>query len=215
MANPKGQTLIIQLYVYKIMRLISEFLNRLFKQLGSLVVCFGMFTNHILIFFFMTTSIIFNFEKDANIDNWVIVNDVVMGGRSTADFHLNEEGNGFFSGEVSLENNGGFASLRYRFNEIKTKGYQIVQLKIKGDGKSYQFRVKSSKYDRHSYIYKFQTNKEWQVIDIPLKKMIPSFRGYQLNIPNYDADQIEELAFLIGNKKAEKFELEIKHISLK
>jgi len=163
----------------------------------------------------MTTPIIFNFEKDVNIDNWVIVNDVVMGGRSTADFKLDEKGNGVFKGHVSTENNGGFASLRYRFNEIKTKGFTAIQLKVKGDGKRYQFRIKDAAYERHSYIYHFETTGKWQMVTIPLSEMTPSFRGYQLDIPNFEADKFEELAFLIGNKKNEDFEILIDEIILK
>jgi hypothetical protein len=163
----------------------------------------------------MTTSIIFNFEKDANIDNWVIVNDVVMGGRSTAQFKLDDKGNGVFKGHVSLENNGGFASLRYRFDAMVVENFKYIKMKVKGDGKRYQFRIKASAYDRHSYICYFDTNKEWQNITIPIHELFPSFRGYQLDMPNFDKAQIEEIAFLIGNKKEEKFQLEIDKIELK
>lgn len=174
-----------------------------------------MFSNQLIIFLLMSTSIIFSFDKDSNIDNWRIVNDVVMGGRSSAAFELDENGHGVFTGNVSLENNGGFASVRYRFPEVKVNHHKSIQLKVKGDGKRYQFRIKASRYDRHSYIVYFDTNEKWQTITIPLAEMYPTFRGYQLDIPNFEADQIEEIAFLIGNKKAEQFELSIKSIFLK
>lgn len=45
--------------------------------------------------------------------------------------------------------------------------------------------------------------------------MYPTFRGRKLDSPNYSADGIEEIAFLIGNKRAESFKLEIDAISLK
>lgn len=56
----------------------------------------------------MNSKTIFNFNKKANIQNWVIVNDLVMGGKSTSNFKLDIDGNGVFEGDVSLENNGGF-----------------------------------------------------------------------------------------------------------
>lgn len=37
-----------------------------------------------------------------------------MGGKSSGDFYINESGNGVFEGFVSLANNGGFSSVRYR-----------------------------------------------------------------------------------------------------
>ena len=173
-----------------------------------------MFANQLIIFLLMSTSIIIDFDKEANIDNWRIVNDVVMGGKSTAAFQLNENGHGVFSGNVSLENNGGFASVRYRFPKIIVKNYKNIKLKVKGDGKRYQFRIKASQNDRHSYIQYFETNKEWPTITIPLSEMYPTFRGYTLDIPNFEADKIEEIAILIGNKKAEDFEIIIDSIVL-
>ena len=63
---------------------------------------------------------IFNFNKTSNINNWQVVDDVVMGGLSSGTFSINQQGNGIFKGAVSLENNGGFSSVRYRFNKIST-----------------------------------------------------------------------------------------------
>ena len=168
----------------------------------------------VFIISYSSTMVLFDFNSKSDIANWVIVDDVVMGGRSNGDFKLNSQGHGVFSGVVSLENNGGFSSLRYRFDTKKVKGYTKAILKIKGDGKSYQFRTKSSRYDRHSYIATFTTSGKWQTIEIALSDMYPAFRGYQLDIPNYPAESLEEIAFLIGNKKAESFQLEIDRITI-
>ncbi len=159
--------------------------------------------------------VLFDFDTKSDISNWKILDDVVMGGRSNGSFKLNANGHGVFSGAVSLENNGGFSSLRYRFTEKKVKGYTKAVLTIKGDGKSYQFRTKSSAYDRHSYIAKFTTSGKWETIEIKLSDMYPAFRGYSLDIPNYPAETLEEIAFLIGNKKAESFELQIDSVVFK
>jgi len=158
--------------------------------------------------------VLFDFNAKSDISDWTIVNDVVMGGKSEANFTLNAKGHGVFSGAISLENKGGFSSLRYRFSEKKVKGYTKAILRIKGDGKNYQFRAKSNTYDRHSYIAKFATTGKWQTIEINLYDMYPAFRGYELDIPNYEAQTLAEIAFLIGNKKAESFELEIDSIIL-
>jgi hypothetical protein len=160
------------------------------------------------------SNTIFDFNETSDTNNWRIVDDVVMGGRSSGTFCLDKEGNGVFEGRVSLENNGGFSSLRYRFNKISTKQYSKITLKIKGDGKTYQFRVKSKSSDYYSYISYFDTTKNWKTIEISLSDMYPAFRGRKLNIPNYDNESIEEIAFLIGNKKAENFKLEIDTIVL-
>lgn len=157
---------------------------------------------------------LFNFNTDSDLNNWRIVDDVVMGGRSGGNFKLNSDGHGQFYGDVSLKNNGGFSSVRYNFETIIASEYKSFQLRIKGDGKSYQFRVKSSSRQRYSYINTFTTSGNWETITIPFTKMYPSFRGYELNQPNYDGIQMEEIAFLISNKKEESFRLLIDAITL-
>lgn len=159
---------------------------------------------------------IFQFSHDSSLDNWYIMDDVVMGGRSNGSMELNDEGHGEFAGHVSLENNGGFSSVRFRIDDalVNIEGHNICKLRIKGDGKSYQFRTKRSPSQRYSYIYEFTTTGEWETIDIPLIDMYPSFRGYRLDRSNYTADSLGEIAFLISNKKNENFKLLIESIVL-
>jgi NADH dehydrogenase [ubiquinone] 1 alpha subcomplex assembly factor 1 len=164
---------------------------------------------------FQSPNVIFKFESGSSTKGWQIVDDRVMGGRSQGNFSVNSEGFGVFEGYVTTENNGGFSSLRYNFDGIKTAGFEFIVLRIKGDGKSYQFRLKSSDNQRQSYIYTFSTTGLEQDIIISLKDFYPSFRGRILDMPNFDADQIEQIAFLIGNKTKELFSLKIKSISLK
>ncbi len=161
------------------------------------------------------SMIIIDFNTKSDIQNWVVTDDVVMGGVSSGTFSLNDEGFGVFSGSISLENNGGFSLLRYQFEKIKTKGCSKIIIKLRGDGKQYQFRMKSNSEELHAYIVPFSTSGEWQEIEISIKTMIPTFRGRQLNMPNFSNDYIEEIGFLIGNKKAEKFKLLIEKIELK
>ena len=157
---------------------------------------------------------IFDFSNDSDISSWQVVNDTVMGGRSDASFQLNDEGYGVFSGHVSLENNGGFSSLQYPFEAIAVNPNQKIRLRLKGDGKNYQFRVKNKTATAYSYIYEFETSAEWQTVDIILNQMSPQYRGQKLKRPNFDKDQIEQITFLIGNKKEQNFKLEIASIEL-
>lgn len=158
--------------------------------------------------------VIFDFNKESDISDWKVVNDAVMGGRSSSKFYLNEEGNGVFIGTVSLENNGGFSSLRHRFNQKKIAGYRKVSIRLKGDGKRYQFRAKTNKEDQQAYNSYFETTGEWQTVEIMLSALEPTFRGRKLNMPNFPADELEEVGFMIGNKVNEYFELVIDKIVL-
>ena len=167
------------------------------------------------IFSSMPSQVIFDFNKSAEIQNWLIVDDVVMGGKSSGTFNLNADGFGVFEGNISLDNNGGFSSVRYRFEKTLVKEYSTVHIKLRGDGKKYQFRIKAKSGDYYSYISPFQTTGEWQEIEIPLKEMYPSFRGRKLDQPNFSDDYIEEITFLIGNKKEEDLLLLIAKIELR
>jgi NADH dehydrogenase [ubiquinone] 1 alpha subcomplex assembly factor 1 len=164
---------------------------------------------------FQTPMVLVNFNNQSTITNWQIVDDAVMGGRSNGSFALNKAGFGVFSGTVSLENNGGFSMVQYRFNTKKVNAFTKVCIKLKGDGKAYQFRVKTNASDSHSYITSINTTGELQTIEILFESMYPAFRGRTLNMVNYPGEQMEMIAFLIGNKKAESFKLEIDSIVLK
>lgn len=157
---------------------------------------------------------LFDFKPNSDISNWKIIDDAVMGGRSNGHFKLNPKGYGEFSGHISLENNGGFSSLRYNFKTKSSSDYSKFILKIKGDGKNYQFRVKTKGSEDASYVYEFETTTDWMTIDIPFNKMHPQYRGRKLDQPNYPGKEMEEVTLLIGNKKEESFMLLIDWIKL-
>ncbi|WP_237144721.1 CIA30 family protein [Pontibacter pamirensis] len=162
----------------------------------------------------MNSLLLFDFSSSSDWSVWEIENDVVMGGNSTSELSRSEEGNAVFTGYVSLENDGGFASMQYHFEPKDISGYDKAVIRLKGDGKEYQFRIKANLNERASYVYTFKTSGEWQNIDIPLNKMEPTFRGNKLNQPNFNANKIQEIRFMIGNGKAENFRLEIDKIEL-
>lgn len=169
----------------------------------------------VLISSIMNTMILFDFSESSDLAGWQIVNDNVMGGISQSSFIKNKNENAVFKGSVSLDNNGGFCSVRTSFDPIMVKDFEKIIIRLKGDGKIYQIRIKSKRTDYHSYIAYFQTTGEWQETEIILNDMFPGFRGRKLEMPDFSDETIEEIAFLIGNKKEENFELEISRIALK
>ena len=158
---------------------------------------------------------LFDFTPGSDISDWRVVNDTVMGGVSSGQFQLNEAGHGEFSGHVSLENNGGFSSLRYDLPTVRVADYKTAVIRLRGDGKTYQFRVKSTDAERFSYVNEFTTSGEWEEIEIDLGNLYPQFRGQRLRRPNYPGETLSEVAFLIGNKKEQDFRLEIDWIRLR
>lgn len=167
-----------------------------------------------VLFFMIQPQLIFDFTHNTNTNDWKIIDDVVMGGRSSGRFSMDSNGNGIFSGDVSLENNGGFSSVQYQFNKINATQDSKVTIRLKGDGKEYQFRIKSNRSTYYSYITNFKTTGDWENIVIQLKDLYPSFRGQTMNMPNFAGNSIEEIVFLIGNKKNESFKLILDKIEM-
>jgi NADH dehydrogenase [ubiquinone] 1 alpha subcomplex assembly factor 1 len=62
---------------------------------------------HILVLMALLSSnqnskTVFEFNSACPIELWQVVDDVVMGGKSSGNFTLTEEGNGLFNGDVSI-----------------------------------------------------------------------------------------------------------------
>lgn len=159
--------------------------------------------------FYMTqnNTLLYDFKNDGQVADWHLVDDVVMGGKSDGQFGFVEEGYGLFSGNVSLANNGGFSSVRHNLDHRIKENDSAIMLKVKGDGKNYQFRIRHKRDSYYSYVYTFSTSGRWETIIIPLNEMYATYRGRRLDFDNFDQKSIEEIGFLIGNKKEERFRL--------
>ena len=143
---------------------------------------------------------------------WTIVNDDVMGGRSSSDLELTDEDTALFTGFVSLENNGGFASTRASFQSMDLSAYEGVTLRVRGDGRRYQLRFRmDGSFDGVAHGTEFETTKgEWTEISLPFDLFQPSFRGYRpRGAGPLDPARIRQMTFLIGDKKEGPFALEI------
>ncbi|SFW15392.1 CIA30 family protein [Cellulophaga fucicola] len=157
---------------------------------------------------------IIDFTSSTDSKEWHTITDAVMGGVSKSNFEVTINNLAIFNGHVSLDNNGGFAMVKHS-TSLHCKNYTTICITLKGDGKAYQFRIKENSETKHWFIAPFSTNGEWQTIEIKLSNMYAMFRGNKVDIPNFSAENINEIAFLIGNKTAEDFKLELKSIALK
>ena len=154
------------------------------------------------------------FSLAAGLGGWHVENDGVMGGRSQSQLAIDESGNAVFTGAVSLENDGGFASRQCDFDPIDVSGYRTIHLGLKGDGKRYQLRLDAEKNARHSYAADFPTRGDWQEIVVSFADLYPIRHGDRLDRPNYPDQTLARVQLLIGNGVAESFRLEIDRIWL-
>jgi len=165
----------------------------------------------------MKVLTLIDFKHATQSHNWEIVNDFVMGGISTGEFLITEDSSAVFRGKVSLENSGGFASVRVFSGEYDVSGFDGFLLMLRGDGKKYRFRVRTENdYDGVTYQMSFKTRaKEWMEIKIPLTQLQASFRGRKVSdAPPLDAGKIHRFGFLISDKQAGMFRLEIARIAV-
>lgn len=159
---------------------------------------------------------LFDFENKTDSNRWIAVNDGVMGGISKGDKLIADDGCLVFSGSLSLENNGGFSSIRTLPADFELDGYSGIRIRVKGDGRTYQFRIRTSEaYDGVAFKSEFQTSEdEWLEIDLPFDRFLPTFRGRILeNIPPLDPAAVRQIGFLIADKTAGPFELQVDSIS--
>ena len=155
---------------------------------------------------------LYDFRNKTDINHWRIVNDDVMGGISNSTIYLSDTGTAVFNGVVSLENNGGFASSRTMPRSYELGDYTGLLIRLLGDGKQYQVRVRSDdRFDGISYRYRFSTQPDtWTTIRIPFSALVPVFRGQTLkDKPPIAPDEIQQIGFLIADKQAGQFRLEI------
>lgn len=158
------------------------------------------------------SKFLYEFSTAKDVDDWRIVNDGVMGGLSQSRVDLKKDGKMRFMGYVSLENNGGFASTRTAPKDHDLAGYKGLEIRVKGDGKKYKFRIRTNNnFDGAAYTINFTTEEgEWQTFSIPFEDMEATFRGRLLaDYPALKASDIRQLGILIADKQTGNFKLDV------
>ena len=150
-------------------------------------------------------------EGPAASAHWQVINDDVMGGISTSQMRVSTNGTLVFEGRVSLENNGGFASVRSVPVLCDLTGCDAFSVRVRGDGRRYKFTVRTERrLDSAIYQAEFVTKAgEWEEHRLAFKEFVPTFRGRVLSgRPPLDPSRIVSVGFLISDKQAGPFRLE-------
>ncbi len=149
-------------------------------------------------------------------DNWVIINDDVMGGRSSSRA-INLENSVRFTGNLSLANNGGFASFRSPFSNSDFSELEGIEIRVRGDGRSYGFSLTSDRrWWRPNHKYTFPTSaKEWTTIKMPLAEfdLLQVGEVVRKGSPSEEFAAIIRMGFILSDKSPGPFNLEIDSVS--
>lgn len=163
-----------------------------------------------------TDSFLLNSSMMKTEDQWRIVNDGVMGGLSSSSVSVKDD-KIIFTGNVSLENNGGFASLRSPVKNYNFENFSGIEIKIKGDGKRYSISTKETSYfTGYFYTTSFETkNDEWATVKLPFDKFKLYYFGRGMDSSKkIPLDKIKEISLLIGDKQKDTFIIEIDYLKL-
>jgi NADH dehydrogenase [ubiquinone] 1 alpha subcomplex assembly factor 1 len=161
-------------------------------------------------------SLLLNASLMKTENKWRVVNDGVMGGLSSSKAFV-EDDKIIFSGNVSLENNGGFASLRSPVKDYNFEKYNGIEIKIKGDGKQYSISMKETTYfTGQFYTESFETKPdEWITVKLPFDQFNLYYFGKETNSKKkIPLRNIKEISLLIGDKQEGNFRAEIEYLRL-
>lgn len=157
---------------------------------------------------------LFDFSNPEAVERWSAVNDGVMGGLSQGGPAF-ENGAMRFSGQLSLENNGGFSSVRHDA-DLDLSEFKGVRVRVKGDGRSYQLRIQTDARYRGrpvSFSAEFATEDgEWTKIDVPFDALGAGFRGRSLNGYEFDSAKIQSISLMLADKQPGPFSVEVEWI---
>lgn len=155
-------------------------------------------------------------EADAG-KQWQAVNDGVMGGVSEGKFRITAATTMEFFGTLSLANNGGFASVRSKAKKLGLEKGDTLVAKVKGDGREYTLNLYPNRSGTaFSYRATVQTKKdEWLEIKVPLDEFAAtSFGRVVKEAGAVKPEEVSSVGFLLGDKKAGPFKLEIEWIKV-
>ena len=157
-------------------------------------------------------KVLFEFTGAEPSPEWSATNDTVMGGVSKGKAELTKVGMDF-SGHLSLENNGGFASVHTGV-DLDLSDYSGIRLKVLGDGRIYQLRFESDALHRQrwpvSFCGDFETvDGEWIEVFISFSELSQTWRGRRLSGHNFSKDDIRRIAFMLADGQAGDFALKV------
>ena len=145
--------------------------------------------------------------------SWYTIHDTVMGGVSKGSIQKTRDSL-HFSGYLSLDNNGGFASIRSDVPPSQLNTAQGIQMRIRGDGRSYIATIRLDGEDRRIYYrLPFDTQKDIeQDIILPFAQFFPYAFGRALpNIPAplFSQNPLQSVGIMLADKQQGDFSLHL------
>ena len=158
---------------------------------------------------------LFRFDSATSVAGWSAIDDSVMGGVSASRLRHDPAGHAVFEGTVSLERNGGFASVRSRPLDLGSPGATACLLEARGDGRRYKLNLRTDDaFDGVNYQAAFEAPEGiWTVVRLPLSGFRPTFRGRSVpRAPPLDPARVRQVGLMIADGQAGAFALALRSI---
>lgn len=160
---------------------------------------------------------LFDFTDPSAANAWNAIDDRVMGGVSRSSLEHDLAGHAVFKGVVSLERNGGFASVRSSPGDRGLPSATESAIEVRGGGKQFKLSLLTDDgFDSLNYQASFTPDSaDWQSISLPLTAFRPSFRGRDVpGAPALDPARIRQVGLMIAGRQVGPFALDIRRIVL-
>ncbi len=160
---------------------------------------------------------LFDFTDPSAANAWHAIDDRVMGGISRSTLRHDPAGQAVFEGTVSLERNGGFASVRSSPGERGLSGAGTCMIELRGDNKQFKLSLLTDDgFDSLNYQASFAPKgSDWQTLHLPLADFRASFRGREVtDAPPLEPARIRQVGLMIATRQAGAFALDIRRIGL-
>ena len=156
-------------------------------------------------------KLVTDFYQEPGSLEWFVVNDDVMGGRSSGGFELND-GSLVFTGSINTLG-GGFSSIRSRGPRMDLSEYSGIRLRVRGDGRRYSWQLRTNVMYRGrelGFWSEFETTAgQWLGIDLPFAEFVPKFRGNKLDVAPPNPADIRGMGLMISDGKDGPFAIAV------
>ncbi|MFP4248860.1 MAG: CIA30 family protein [Armatimonadota bacterium] len=157
---------------------------------------------------------LFDFRQSGDADDWQTVDDTVMGGRSHSAVTIAED-TLVFSGELSLENDGGFCSVRSKLSGWDISDCDGLAVTIRTGDREFILTARDEPgRDTVGHHHPLPvTGDEWQTVHALFADFEAVYHGRVLDEhPGLDTSEVRSVGFLIAGQQEGHFRLEIARI---
>ena len=158
------------------------------------------------------------FDSALSVADWYAIDDAVMGGVSSSRLRFDPAGHAVFEGAVSLERNGGFASVRSRPRDFAAPGAGNYLIEVRGDGRRYKLNLRTDEgFDGVNYQAGFDAPADtWKVVKLPVSAFTPTFRGRSVpGAPPLDPAAVRQIGLMIADRQSGAFALALRGLQAK